>query len=235
MKARIIEIADEEITLKSENGKFKKVSRELLKFEYKLGDTIEVEYDGKKYYYLPPEGAEVYVDSSTYAAPSVKKKSAPSKEKKNLKGIGGPLVVLIVLCFLLVAWFIVAIAENNGANFSCSQLSSVIDNRTCNSLKGLASVEVVATVIGAIGFLVSGVLLSTRKRAGRTMTVLMLLAYLGWVIIDFAVANSILSGTSAARFIDGEAALPIVLWSILNVIWVPYLLSSSRVKNTLVE
>lgn len=53
MRARIVKISDKIVVIKTENGEFLKVNKKELDFEYRVGNSITIEKNGKELYFLP--------------------------------------------------------------------------------------------------------------------------------------------------------------------------------------
>lgn len=93
MKARIVDIENDEVTVKTEHGKFVTVPQKKLKFDCHINQTVVIEKNGDKIYILP-EVPSFWGDNDEPI------KNKRSKKEKKTRGLTK--VLLIALLIVLV-------------------------------------------------------------------------------------------------------------------------------------
>lgn len=99
MKARIIDIEDNEVTIKTQNGKFVTVPRKKLKFYCEINQTVVLEKNGDKVY-IVPEVPSFWGDDE-FGDDSKSKKESKKHTKSNT--FTKILVVVAAICVLAFA------------------------------------------------------------------------------------------------------------------------------------
>lgn len=94
MKAKIVDIEDNAVTIKTEGGKFVTVPRKKLKFDCSLGQSIIVEKNDGKFYFLP-ESTSFWGDEDEKSV----------KKKKPIKKSIIVLASLLLACIICLAPF----------------------------------------------------------------------------------------------------------------------------------
>ena len=98
MKAKIVDIEDGKVTVKTENGKFITVSEKRFKFDHRINQKITIERDGSKFYILP-DTTSFWGDDE----PKVKKKTNNNKKKKKEFGtLGKVLISILIACIIFL-------------------------------------------------------------------------------------------------------------------------------------
>ena len=142
MKARIVKIEKESVVIKNSRNKFVTIPKKKLEFEYKLGDTIEIEKNGNKFYFLPSNNnteeneLEAFWDDEIEDHVSAKK----SRNKADsVKGIGGWLLFFVIcMCLSLI---ISVGNRGQGISGSDCDLLNEAYNGFCDGLASLVTVE----------------------------------------------------------------------------------------------
>ena len=117
MKAKIVDIEDNSVTIKTEGGKFVTVPRKKLKFDCNLGQTIIVEKDDGKFYFLP-ESVSFWGDDD-YDHDNQK----PKTKVKITYIILVPLLIVCLICFIPVG---LSIYKNHEEDVRSANLSSCL-------------------------------------------------------------------------------------------------------------
>ena len=95
MKARIVDIENNEVTVKTEHGKFITIPQKKLKFDCHINQTVTIEKNGDKIYILP-EVPSFWGDDDS----EPKQKRNNKKEKSKSSGLVKVLAVVLILCGL---------------------------------------------------------------------------------------------------------------------------------------
>lgn len=129
VKAKIVDIEDGKVTVKTENGKFLTISEKKLKFSHRLNQKIIIERNNNKYYILP-DNASFWGDDE----PKIKKKAKSKKQPRYKK----PQIILVVILVLIILTGIpLLILHNNSVKEEerSSNLEKCLDNAVSEYLK----------------------------------------------------------------------------------------------------
>lgn len=240
MKARIMKIEKESVVIKNSKNKFVTIPKKKLEFEYKLGDTIEIEKNGNTFYFLPSNSSteedelEAFWDDEDEDRISSKK----SRNKDDsVKGIGGWLLFFVICTCLSL---IVSVA-NSGQGVSGSDCSLLNEeyNGFCDGINVLTTVENTMILIMFIARVIAIMLTLSKKKIAINYNIILLLASTLWVIIDTAWAIAIAEQYNIPSSVADPLASKAIGSAFGSVvaccIWAPYFLKSERVKNTLTK
>ena len=246
MLARIVKINDKTVVIKNNKGSFITVPKSELEFDYKLGDTIEIEKNGAEYYFLPKsekvESTDIdlfYNDGLFDEEEPVQKKKTPANNKK-LSGIGGWLVVYIITAILSIIVSIAGITNNTLSSSDCALLNKNFHN-FCADATPFMTFEIIMIIVLSILRLLTIILIFQKKKSAIRYTKAIIGATLIWNIIDFIMAISIFGnskyGLPSSFTSDQSTQLmrPTITAAIYAFVWIPYFSNSVRVANTLTE
>lgn len=139
MKARIVDIENGEVTVKTEKGKFVTVPQKRFKFDCRVNDTIVVENNNGKLYFLP-DAPSFWGDDEP--------ESKPKKKKEN-KGKKFPLftkvlVAVLIACLIMFAPVLISMNNERVKQEKIASLHdclSAAENRETGSYEGLSEYE----------------------------------------------------------------------------------------------
>lgn len=240
MKAKIVKIEKDSVVIKNSKDKFVTIPKKRLEFEYKLGDTIEIEKNGNTFYFLPTSSnteenmlEAFWDDENEEHEPSKNSR----KKSKNVKGIGGWLL-FFVICMCLSLIVNVANSGQGISGSDCDLLNEAY-NGFCNGIMPLMSIENIMNLIVFIAQVIAIILTLSKKKVAIKYNIVLLIASTLWVIIDTAWAISVVGQYN----IPSSVADPLInkvsgaaFGSVVACcIWAPYFLKSERVKNTLTK
>lgn len=240
MKAKIVKIEKDSVVIKNSKDKFVTIPKKRLEFEYKLGDTIEIEKNGNTFYFLPTSSnteenmlEAFWDDENEEHEPSKNSR----KKSKSVKGIGGWLLVYVI--YMCLSLIIRVGNRGQGLSGSDCDLLNEAYNGFCSGIMPLMSVENTIILIIFIAQVIAIILILSKKKIAKNFNFFFLLASSLWAIIDTVLAISLVKqydipssiADSMISTVVGQAVGGIIVYCI----WAPYLLKSERVKNTLTK
>lgn len=244
MLAKIVNIEKDKIVLKNRSGKFINVTPDKLQFDYKLGDTIEIEKNGDEYYYLPHNSAtkndidDFWEDEEN--PEDARQTASASRNAGKLVGLGGWLTFFIVATIIGIAISIFKISNNNISSDDCSTLNTSYHG-LCNDITPFINIEIGAIIVVVILRLIGLIMVTQRKKAGISMNVIAFSVQIIWNVIDIIVAMGFYTNSKYGLPSSFSSSLmsSLLPGAIINTgvaaAWIPYFLKSERVKNTLTK
>lgn len=243
MLARIVKIGQDKIVLKNKSGKFTDVDPSELSFDYKLGDTIEIEKNGDEYYYLPHDASKSSNDIDDFWEDEENPEDARTTKaapKGKLVGLGGWLTFFIVTTIIGLILGFYRIVGDNLSSTECATLNSNYHG-LCDDITPFLTFENIALIVIVVLRLIGLIMLTQRKKSAISFNIVAFAVTIFWNILDLILALSYYSNGRyglPSNFVSElmTSALPSVLGSTaVCAAWIPYFLKSERVKNTLTE
>ena len=238
MRARIVEVDEFNLVLKDERKRFLTVDKKRLKFDYELGDTVEVERDDSgKLKFRVYGGNEPLTGSAFPVHPSVHRVGVKSK-KPALEPFSVGLWIILGVSAVVLIWQLYAIVHFHPLVDlqTCRELDQSY-NGSCTPHSIMLMVELTAMIILAMLNAAGIVTLILRKRLAHRIISISCVSAVVWVAIDwlaYGAINMIHSLPEAIiTSVDLRSIGWIILMAIVSGIVIPYLYKSERVRYIL--
>ena len=135
MKARVIDIEDNKVTVKTENGKFITVPLKKLKFDCHINQTVVIEKNEDKIY-IVPEVVSFWDDDE----PKINKKAKNDeyKKKKHTSGLTKTLLIIVLILTALASTpIIISIISDAQERGRISNLNTCLSDAQLKSFDSL--------------------------------------------------------------------------------------------------
>lgn len=236
-----MKINSNDVVIKNKNGKFVTIPKKKLQFDYKLGDTIEIEKNGDEFYFLPLDSAnkhndleEFWDDEKEDDKDHYRKKA--NKTPNNYKGIHGWLLTFIVLTILSILLGFYNASQNQITTGNCNVLNYYYNN-LCDDIKPLIGFESMMVLCISVFKIVVLINISSRKKKSINMAIAMVVASVVWSITDYLIAINLFNNHQAPTDAYFSPTMIGRMTGVLlyGIIWTSYFIKSERVRKTLTE
>ena len=238
MRARIVEINEFTLVLKDERKRFLNVDKDRLKFDYQLGDTVEVEKGKNGQYTFRVYGGNEPLTGSAFPLRSSVKNINDEKRKVRPEPIRGGLLAILIASVAVLVWQIYAIATFHVLvdNSVCAVLNTY-NNGACTPYSVLRLVELTMMIILAMLNIAGIVAVIARRRLARRIISITCVTAVVWIAIDWLSYGAIDLIHSLPDSIITTVDLNLIGWLIVmaatSSIIIPYLYKSDNVRRIL--
>lgn len=226
--AKVLKIDNEQII--DEND------RKIQRFIFNDDKIVRVDLDGNV---LTENVPDRYLELiSIYCVSDKKSPTKSTSRAKDLKGLGGWLVVFVVQLICSIVFSIVGSISNTMTASECDLVNSQF-NGACTAMQPMFVFEDIFVTLIIIFDVIILIMLFLQKRIAINLVIIGAIATICWNIIDTILVSQLFSAHDFPSSVISEVMSGQVFIIIGNAIycgiWIPYFIKSERIKQTLIK